>query len=181
MMSGRKPTQGRIRRLIHAPVIGELLYRLNVSRPVVRMMYRRHVFADPAFLTEHLLAARMRVARRPGARFAWVCFVTGALDPFNERAAFLAAARRVQRPTLMLYGPDTPPKSRAGRCRPRLPRQAPPAGSLRVAFERQVMEIPAGGGCQAAFCSHERRWYAGDGMQVASPAESVEAASVRGN
>ena len=48
MMGGRKPIQARIRRLIHAPVIGELIYRLNVSRPVVRMMYRRHVFADPA-------------------------------------------------------------------------------------------------------------------------------------
>ena len=113
MMSGRKPIQGRIRRLIHAPVIGELLYRLNVSRPVVRMMYRRHVFADPAFLTDDLLADRMRLTRQPGARFASACFVTGALDPFDDRAAFLAAARRVQRPMLMLYGPDTPPKSRA--------------------------------------------------------------------
>jgi pimeloyl-ACP methyl ester carboxylesterase len=111
MMSGRKPIQDRIRRLIHAPVIGELLYRLNVSRPVVRMMYRRHVFADPAFLTDNLLADRMRVTRRPGARFASACFVTGALDPFDDRAPFLAAARRVQRPILMLYGRDTPPKS----------------------------------------------------------------------
>ena len=33
MMNGRKSIQGRIRRLIHAPVIGELLYRLNVSGP----------------------------------------------------------------------------------------------------------------------------------------------------
>ena len=113
MMSGRRPIQGRIRRLIHAPVIGELLYRLNVSRPIVRMMYRRHVFADPAFLTDELLAERMRLTRQPGARFASACFVTGALDPFDERAAFLAAARRVQGPILMLYGPDTPPKSRA--------------------------------------------------------------------
>jgi len=113
MMSGRKPIQRRIRRLIHAPVIGELLYRLNVSRPVVRMMYRRHVFSDPAFLTDELLAERMRLTRQPGARFASACFVTGALDPFDERAAFLGAARRVQAPILMLYGPDTPPKSRA--------------------------------------------------------------------
>src|ERR687891_2289988 len=113
MMSGRKPIQARIRKFIHAPVIGELLYRLNVSRPVVRMMYRRHVFADPAFLTDDLLADRMRVTRRPGARFASACFVTGALDPFDARAAFLAAARRVQAPILMLYGPDTPPRSRA--------------------------------------------------------------------
>jgi hypothetical protein len=112
MMSGRKPIQRYIRRLIHAPVIGELLYRLNVSRPIVRMMYRRHVFADPAFLSDHLLADRIRVTRQPGARFASACFVTGALDPFDDRAAFLAAARHVERPMLMLYGPDTPPKSR---------------------------------------------------------------------
>jgi pimeloyl-ACP methyl ester carboxylesterase len=113
MMRGRKPIQAHIRRLIHAPVIGELIYRLNVSRPVVRMMYRRHVFADPAFLSDALLAERMRVARRPGARFASACFVTGALDPFDDRAAFLAAAGRVQSPMLMLWGPDTPPRSRA--------------------------------------------------------------------
>jgi len=113
MMGRRKPIQGRIRKLIHAPVIGELLYRLNVSRPVVRMMYRRHVFADPAVLTDDLLADRMRLTRQPGARFASACFVTGALDPFDDRAGFLAAARRVQGPMLMLYGPDTPPKSRA--------------------------------------------------------------------
>jgi pimeloyl-ACP methyl ester carboxylesterase len=112
-MSGRKPMQERIRRLIHAPVAGELLYRLNVSRPVVRMMYRRHVFADPAFLTDDLLADRMRLTRQPGARFASACFVTGALDPFDDRTAFLAAAKRVQTPILILYGPDTPPRSRA--------------------------------------------------------------------
>jgi pimeloyl-ACP methyl ester carboxylesterase len=98
MMSGRKPIQQRIRRMIHAPVIGELLYRLNVSRPVVRMMYRRHVFADPAFLTDELLALRMRITRRPGTRFGSACFVTGALDPFDDRASFVAAARRVQCP-----------------------------------------------------------------------------------
>ena len=113
MMSGRKPIQARIRKFIHAPVIGELLYRLNVSRPVVRMMYRRHVFADPAFLTDDLLGSRMRITRQLGARFASACFVTGALDPFDDRASFLAAARRIQRPMLMLYGPDTPPRSRA--------------------------------------------------------------------
>jgi hypothetical protein len=77
------------------------------------MMYRKHVFADPAFLTEDLLADRMRLTRKPGARFASACFVTGALDPFDDRAAFLAAANRIQNPILILYGPDTPPRSRA--------------------------------------------------------------------
>jgi hypothetical protein len=77
------------------------------------MMYRRHVFADPAFLTDDLLADRMRLALQPGARFGSACFVTGALDPFDDRAGFLAAARRVHGPMLMLYGPDTPIRSRA--------------------------------------------------------------------
>jgi pimeloyl-ACP methyl ester carboxylesterase len=113
MMNGRKPIQERLRRLIHAPVVGELLYRLNVSRPVVRMMYRRHVFADHAFLTDDLLADRMRLTRQPGARFPSACFVTGALDPFDDRAAFLAAAGRIRSPVLMIYGPETPPRSRA--------------------------------------------------------------------
>jgi pimeloyl-ACP methyl ester carboxylesterase len=63
-------------------------------------------------LTDDLLADRMRLTRQPGARFASACFVTGALDPFDGRAAFLAAARRIQSPILMIYGPDTPPKSR---------------------------------------------------------------------
>ena len=113
MMNGRKPIQERVRRLIHAPVIGELIYRLNVSRPVVRMMYRRHVFADPGFLSDELLAERMRVTRRPGARFASACFVTGALDPFDDRAAFLAAAAGNPEPGADARGPDTPPRSRA--------------------------------------------------------------------
>jgi hypothetical protein len=65
------------------------------------------------YLTDDLLADRMRLTRQPGARFASACFVTGALDPFDDRAAFLTAAKRIQNPILMLYGPDTPLRSRA--------------------------------------------------------------------
>src|SRR5919106_100164 len=85
VMGGRRPIQNRIRRLVQMPVLGELLYRINVSRPVVRMMYKGHVYADPDFVTSDHLARRMQLARRPGARFASACFVTGALDPFHER------------------------------------------------------------------------------------------------
>jgi hypothetical protein len=120
--------------LIHAPVIGELLYRLNVSRAVVRMMYRRHVFADPAFLTQDLLATRMRLTRKPGARFASACFVTGALDPFDYRAAFLAAAKRIQNPILILYGPDTPPRSG-----PRWKRSRPSGASKASCWHRGTL------------------------------------------
>jgi pimeloyl-ACP methyl ester carboxylesterase len=113
VMGGRRPIQNRIRRLVQMPVLGELLYRLNVSRPVVRMMYKGHVYADPAFITSDHLARRMQLARRPGARFASACFVTGALDPFHNRESFLAAARRLEIPVLVIYGEHTPRRSRA--------------------------------------------------------------------
>ena len=72
------------------------------------------MFADPAFLTDKLLADRMRLTRRPGARFASACFVTGALDPFDDSGRVpQPLPRRIRSPMLMLYGSDTPPKSRA--------------------------------------------------------------------
>ena len=40
-------------------------------------------------------------------------FVTGGLDPLDSRDAFLALARRVRAPVLLLYGAETPPRSRA--------------------------------------------------------------------
>ena len=55
----------------------------------------------------------MQLARRPGARFASACFVAGALDPFHNRESFLAAARRLEIPVLVIYGEHTRRRSRA--------------------------------------------------------------------
>ncbi len=113
MMGGRRPLQDRLRRLVQAPVVGPLLYRLNVSRPVVRRMYAGHVMADQATLTPAFLDRKLRVARQSGARFASAAFVTGALDPFADRDGFLEAAGAVRCPVLVLYGALTPPRSKA--------------------------------------------------------------------
>ncbi|QQO23473.1 hypothetical protein JJB98_27835 [Bradyrhizobium diazoefficiens] len=40
-------------------------------------------------------------------------FVTGALDRVESRAAFLDLARRANAPILVIYGEETPSKSRA--------------------------------------------------------------------
>src|SRR6266568_3419412 len=37
--------------LVRAPILGSLLYSANASRPFVRLMLRRHVFAEEAHLT----------------------------------------------------------------------------------------------------------------------------------
>ncbi len=113
-VSGKPPAAfERFAGLVDAPGIGALVYAINVNAPVVRMMGRGHVYGDPAFLTPQRLAEKLKVTRAPGARHASVRFVTGLLDPAPDRAAFLAAARRVKDPILLLYGAATPRKSRA--------------------------------------------------------------------
>src|SRR5215467_6575414 len=113
MVGGHRPFFDRLCRLVDRPVVGPLVYRLNVNRVVVRYMGAGHVYADPAFLAGERLRDKLAVVRAPGARFASVRFVTGRLDPLARREAFLDLARRAATPILVLYGGETPPKSRA--------------------------------------------------------------------
>ena len=113
MMGGYRPLRDRVRAAIQAPIVGHALYRLNVSRPVIATMYRRHVYADRTRLTPEFLARKSQVARRPGGRFGSAAFVTGALDPVRDRESFLALASPPTVPTLVVYGADTPPRSLA--------------------------------------------------------------------
>jgi len=113
MLGGHRPFFGRLCRLVDRPVLGPLVYRLNVNRLAVRYMGAGHVYADPAFLAGERLRDKLAVVRAPGARFASVRFVTGRLDPLARREAFLDLARRAASPILVLYGAETPPKSRA--------------------------------------------------------------------
>jgi pimeloyl-ACP methyl ester carboxylesterase len=113
MMGGQRPFFERLCRLVDRPRIGPLIYRLNVNPFVVRRMGAGHVYADPAFLGEERLRQKLNVVRAPGARFASVRFVTGRLDPLASREAFLELARRAAVPILLVYGAETPPRSRA--------------------------------------------------------------------
>jgi pimeloyl-ACP methyl ester carboxylesterase len=113
MMGGYRPLQERVRAAIVAPVIGPALYRLNVAKPVIASMYRRHVYADPNRITPEFIEQKTAAARRHGGRFGSAAFVTGALDPVRDRESFLALASPPSAPTLVVYGADTPPRSRA--------------------------------------------------------------------
>lgn len=113
MMGGERPWFARIRAAIDQPLIGPPLYRLNVSRFVIAKMARGHVYSDSAWLTGDRLAAKLAVTQAEGARHSSVRFVTGALDRVDNRAAFLDLVRRANIPILVIYGAETPPKSRA--------------------------------------------------------------------
>jgi pimeloyl-ACP methyl ester carboxylesterase len=113
VMGGEKPWFARVRRALDLPVLGPALYRLNVSRPVMRRMAAGHVYADLAWVTEDRLRQKLAITNAQGARHASVRFVTGALDPFPSRDEFLSAARAAALPMLVIYGAQTPPRSKA--------------------------------------------------------------------
>jgi pimeloyl-ACP methyl ester carboxylesterase len=95
------------------PVLGALLYRLNVNAPMVRMMARGHVYSDPDWLKGERFTQKMAVVAAPGARHASIRFVAGMLDPMPNRSAFVATTQRVKEPILIVYGASTPKKSKA--------------------------------------------------------------------
>jgi pimeloyl-ACP methyl ester carboxylesterase len=113
MMQGQRPWFATVRRFIDMPAVGPALYRLNVSRPVMRHMAAGHVYADLAWVTPERLRQKLAVTNAPGARHASVRFVTGALDPFASRDQFTTAAGAAGLPILVLYGAQTPPRSKA--------------------------------------------------------------------
>jgi pimeloyl-ACP methyl ester carboxylesterase len=113
MMGGRRGTLRLFSKLIDMPVIGSALYRLNVNQPMIRMMARGHVYADPGWLNERRLIEKLAVTNAQGARHASFRFVAGELDPMSTREEFLATVRRVTDPILIVYGADTPKRSKA--------------------------------------------------------------------
>ena len=85
MAGGDRPLFRGIRRVIGMPVVGPLLYRVNVNPLVVRMMVAGHVYSDPQVLSGELLRDKKQVIAAPGARFGSAAFVTGGLDRVHSR------------------------------------------------------------------------------------------------
>lgn len=113
MAGKRAPWQDSIVKAVDLPIVGPLLYRLNVNRPVIGMMARGHVYENPAFLTPERMAAKRAVTGAKGARHGSVRFVTGALDLFTGREGFLGEAENLGVPVMAVWAAHAPAKSRA--------------------------------------------------------------------
>ncbi|MFC0267645.1 alpha/beta fold hydrolase [Kushneria aurantia] len=113
MTGERKPWFGHLRSWFDRPVAGAVLYRLNVSRWFIRRMAGEHVYETPNWLSGERLAAKQRVARTPGARHGSIRFVTGEVDPFETREAFVAALEKSSARALVVITESMPPRSRA--------------------------------------------------------------------
>ena len=113
MMNGKRAAFHWLARAVDLPLLGQAFYRLNVSQPVIRRMVSGHVYDDPAWLTHERLVEKRAVTNAPGARHSSFRFVAGELDPMPSRAAFLRAAEQVRDPMLVIYGANTPRRSKA--------------------------------------------------------------------
>jgi hypothetical protein len=74
-------------------------------------MCRRHIYSEATRVTPAFVVKKQDVARRPGARFGSVAFVTGSLDAVSERGAFLALFDPLPVPILVFCGNATPRRS----------------------------------------------------------------------
>jgi pimeloyl-ACP methyl ester carboxylesterase len=113
MLGRRHPALPVVARAVDLPILGALLYRLNVNRVTLAMMSRGHVYATPGGLDAARMAAKRKVTDAAGARHASIRFVAGELDPVRSRDAFLALAANVRDPVLVVFGAGTPRKSLA--------------------------------------------------------------------
>jgi len=105
--------------LFLAPVIGETLYHVLVSRPGIRYYLKNVAYNDPGLVTEGLVEAHYRAGHGPGARYFPAAFVSGKL---NFGVADLWP--RVPHRTLICWGQEarTAPASEAQRFVGRNPR-----------------------------------------------------------
>ncbi len=104
---------GRIRRAVEMPLVGEALYRINISPPIIGRMMRAHVYAEPAHVTPAVIAAKHRITRQRGGRFGTAAFVTGGLDPAESREAFLGMFTDALPPVRVLRPESAPRRSGA--------------------------------------------------------------------
>lgn len=95
------------------PVFGHALYRANVNGPMLRMMSTEHVYSDRRWLVGPRRTEKQAVIAAEGARHASIRFVTGGLDPVASRDAWLGRLASAPCPVLIVYGEETPRRTRA--------------------------------------------------------------------
>lgn len=112
-MTGWTPEQFNwLRQLVSLPVVGPILYRLNTSRVILRLMLRRHVWVKPEMLSPENIREQQLLSRKKGARFASVSFVSGGFDPDVKRTWWLEKAKLLRCPLHVVLAAEAPPRSK---------------------------------------------------------------------
>lgn len=113
VMGAPEKIAATVRQLVRSPLLGQLLYQLNTTSSFLRFMYGRHVYVNRDRLTPEFIASKRQITQQPGARFAPAAFVTGAIDPVQNRSEFLAYFQSLTIPILVILAEQAPPSSKA--------------------------------------------------------------------
>jgi len=112
-MGAPRPVAAGVRNLVRLPLLGQGLYALNTHPAFLKWMYQRHVYVDRDKLTPDFITRKHRITQQPGARFAPAAFVTGGLDPMDDREEWLKVGRSLPLPVQVIIPEQAPPKSKA--------------------------------------------------------------------
>jgi pimeloyl-ACP methyl ester carboxylesterase len=99
-----------LRTLVRAPVVGEALFNLVVSKPSLRYFHDDHGYYDLDNLDEATVDYEWLTGHQPGARFAPASFVSGHLDADADLGE---ALRGIDVPVTLVWGAEAtmPPLS----------------------------------------------------------------------
>lgn len=92
-----------VRSLLRAPVVGEALFNVMVSKPAIRYFLHDHGFANAGRVSEEWVEYDWTTAHQPGARYAPASFVSGFLDLDVDLAAVLSD---LEEPVTLVWGRD---------------------------------------------------------------------------
>lgn len=102
-----------LRDIVRSPFVGPSLYYLNTTPAFLRTMYGGHVYTDRQSLTQEFIGTKRQLTQHPGARYGPVAFVTGAIDPVQSQAEFLAYFQPPSVPVLAVIAEKAPEASKA--------------------------------------------------------------------
>jgi pimeloyl-ACP methyl ester carboxylesterase len=111
-MGANPQVSGMVRELVRSPILGQVLYQMNTTASFLRLMYGRHVYVEDAKLTPEFISHKREITQQAGARYAPAAFVTGAIDPVQERDELLGYFQSLPVPVIVIIGEQVPPKSR---------------------------------------------------------------------
>jgi pimeloyl-ACP methyl ester carboxylesterase len=92
-----------LRSLLRAPVVGEALFNLLVSRRSIRYFEADHGLYDTGLIDDAYVDYRWELTHQDGARFAPASFVSGFLDPEMDLGATLSG---LETPITVVWGSE---------------------------------------------------------------------------
>jgi pimeloyl-ACP methyl ester carboxylesterase len=98
--------------LVQSPGLGQGLYYLNTRPWFLRWLLERQVYSGSDYVTPQLVQEKYRLTQGKGARYGAADFISGMLDPAENRDELLTLLSRLSVPCHLMIGDDSPATSK---------------------------------------------------------------------